>query len=245
MTWIRTPSQNILVAEFPIIVIFATWLTMEMALIKYFIHNNWLKASSVSFNVSLSNLYVHIIYLSFKCTTAHVQILESAYKWQHNFQGVLMSGSFFQRVSAIVCQGTFLACCVLKSLNQNTQHQSWSPMDLGFVVKPEISVWWRSLMWRGEILAAGWADAPEQPLAGAQAKSSIVQGDQKQMKGCLWHLMTVVTGAAYPVNSLLFFSLMLLTECVTHSWWNRDPGSALWSSFIAFLLPVAYCLLTH
>lgn len=130
MIWIKILSQNILVAEFPITVIFATWLTMEMALIKYFIHNNWLKASSVSLNVSLSNSYVHIIYLSFKCTTAHVQILESADKWQHNFQGVLMSGSFFQRVFAIVCQGTLLACCVLKSLNKNTQNQSWKSHGL-------------------------------------------------------------------------------------------------------------------
>lgn len=110
-------------------------------------------------------------------------------------------------------------------------------MDLGFVANTQIPAWWRSPMWWGEILAtAGWADAPTQPEAGAQAKSSIVQRDQKQMKECLWHLMTVVTGAAYPVNSLLFSSLMLLTECVTRSWWNRAPGSALWSSFIAFFV---------
>lgn len=159
------------------------------------------------------------------------------------FWKVLVSDNIISKVSShlaasfqeYLCHGLsrHIPCCVLKSLTRIHKVKARSPVDSGFAVNTQIPAWWRSLIWWGEILAAAvWADAPVQAEAGAQAKSSIVQGE-KQMKGCLWLLMTVVTGAAHPVNSLLFSSLMLLTECATSSWWNRAPGSALWSSFIA------------
>lgn len=45
------------------------------------------------------------------------------------------------------------------------------PGTQAFVVKTQIPVWWRSLMWRGEILAtAHWADAPVHQRVGHKSQ---------------------------------------------------------------------------